>query len=705
MADVNARIKLELVDGPAQKALADFVKSSTAADKAVSGLTGSLKKTKSGADSVGFSFKGFADIVVNDLGGKGADSVGKFASLINGPLALALGSALAAGFALKKVFDFTVLTEKNEQIANSFNAIAASAGIAGDALREGLVAAAQGLADDDDLLLAANKSIIELGSNADKIPEIMEVARKSTALFGGDLIQNFENLSQALANGNTRALKNIGLVIDSEAAQQKYAASIGVTVAQLSDAGKRQAITNAALEQAKTKFGDIDESSAKATKSFKRLVVTTGELFDSIAAIVSQSSLLSTVFGAVERGIKAITPDKPKTMVEEYRSEIEKLEFSIARNNKEMAQFQAQLNGSAPIQASTALLKSRVLALEDLNQKTLKSIDLKKAFISATEEEARKRGTGSKPVEPENQVNLEAVRKARLDSATKISESEKELARSTADFQIATVEDRLSRQEITETEAFALRSEIETARRIADQETEAARFLLENETLKANLDAKLITETDYFNQRDALANKYASDSLKRNADELKSKRKLEEEKEKLDKLQLRQTADTFGNLAVLMQTQSRELFAIGKAAALAQASINISEAITKAYAQTGFFGGPFAAAAVGIAGAVQIANIASQNPSFATGGIVPGNSFSGDRVQANVNSGEMVITRQQQANLFNQIKSGGGDSSRMEALLGAIYGAIESQPIVVNVGGKTVVDTLRSELRNGRSFE
>lgn len=45
---------------------------------------------------------------------------------------------------------------------------------------------------------------------------------------------------------------------------------------------------------------------------------------------------------------------------------------------------------------------------------------------------------------------------------------------------------------------------------------------------------------------------------------------------------------------------------------------------------------------------------------FATGGIVPGASFSGDRVLAAVNSGEMILNRQQQSNLFEMLQGGIG---------------------------------------------
>ena len=66
--------------------------------------------------------------------------------------------------------------------------------------------------------------------------------------------------------------------------------------------------------------------------------------------------------------------------------------------------------------------------------------------------------------------------------------------------------------------------------------------------------------------------------------------------------------------------------------------------------------GAILAALTSAQGAVQIAAITAakpQKPSFSEGGVVPGSSYSGDNVEARVNSGEMVLTRQQQANLFN----------------------------------------------------
>ena len=65
------------------------------------------------------------------------------------------------------------------------------------------------------------------------------------------------------------------------------------------------------------------------------------------------------------------------------------------------------------------------------------------------------------------------------------------------------------------------------------------------------------------------------------------------------------------------------------------------------------------AAAATIVSAILAAMSKFQVQKFANGGIVGGSSFTGDRVSAQVNSGEMILNRTQQANLF-KLANGGG---------------------------------------------
>ncbi|MDP4207671.1 MAG: hypothetical protein Q8928_02540 [Bacteroidota bacterium] len=96
-----------------------------------------------------------------------------------------------------------------------------------------------------------------------------------------------------------------------------------------------------------------------------------------------------------------------------------------------------------------------------------------------------------------------------------------------------------------------------------------------------------------------------------------------------------------------------------------QLSIGVSNAIRSALEFIPF---PFNLAAGAAAGAAAVALFNSAVPTFATGGIVPGTSYTGDQVFARVNSGEMVLNAGQQGNLFsmlnnnfNSMNRGGGE--------------------------------------------
>ena len=69
---------------------------------------------------------------------------------------------------------------------------------------------------------------------------------------------------------------------------------------------------------------------------------------------------------------------------------------------------------------------------------------------------------------------------------------------------------------------------------------------------------------------------------------------------------------------------------------------------------------------------VQIATIAGQSPpsagNFANGGVIGGGSFAGDNITANVNSGEMILNRGQQKNLFDIANGGGGRGANVTVI-------------------------------------
>lgn len=81
-------------------------------------------------------------------------------------------------------------------------------------------------------------------------------------------------------------------------------------------------------------------------------------------------------------------------------------------------------------------------------------------------------------------------------------------------------------------------------------------------------------------------------------------------------------------------------------------------------------------------------------PKFANGGIVPGNLYSGDRVPAMVNSGEMVLNRSQQGRLFDILNSKGGVNGKDVRVTGEVVVSGEQM--------KILLDNTNRKLRRGR---
>lgn len=198
-----------------------------------------------------------------------------------------LGVAAAAALAFKISFDAAMEAEKIEKINKQFEILAENAGIAGQEMKEKLISSLDGLVDETKGLEAANKAIVTLGTNADRIPEIMNVARKVTKAFGGDMIENFEKMNLSISSGQTRMLRQIGIFIDATTATQKYADVLKIPVALLSEEAKQRAILNSILEYSEKRLKGVGDQNDELMTSTQKLGVAYDELKESLAKLFS----------------------------------------------------------------------------------------------------------------------------------------------------------------------------------------------------------------------------------------------------------------------------------------------------------------------------------------------------------------------------------------------------------------------------------
>ena len=105
---------------------------------------------------------------------------------------------------------------------------------------------------------------------------------------------------------------------------------------------------------------------------------------------------------------------------------------------------------------------------------------------------------------------------------------------------------------------------------------------------------------------------------------------------------------------------SLEMPALNVAGIIAQAVASVISGYAQASAQSAKLG-PWAWVGFSLAGLAQVANIVSQIHSlsgYANGGVIGGSSYGGDRLLARVNSGEAIVTQNQQKHLFELLNNG-----------------------------------------------
>lgn len=219
---------------------------------------------------------------------------------------------------------------------------------------------------------------------------------------------------------------------------------------------------------------------------------------------------------------------------------------------------------------------------------------------------------------------------------------------------------------LTEAETKALDERLEAIRQnlMTEQQLKAEAFNADLEAIKQKRETDLANKEYYDQLEKDLQQKHYDDLVGIAKDAADKEMELERRK-KQAKLAL--VGDIFGNLASLMNTGSKKLFAIGKAAAVANAVVDGYAAVQKTMASVPYpFNVPLAAAQA-VASAAQVKGIMSTK--FGSAG--SGQSFQGGQV---VNNAGSTQQRQQpeQRNISIALTGSGFSGGDIRGLISAI---------------------------------
>lgn len=202
-------------------------------------------------------------------------------------------AAMVMGPALKKAFEVGEQGAAVRQTSDSFDLLLEKVGAAPDLLEQLRIAS---LGTVDDLTLMSATSTLLAGTQGDlatslanATPELLEIAKAAQKLNPslGDTTFLYESLATGIKRASPLILDNLGLTIKVGEANEKYAASLGKTVEELTAEEQKMALLNAVLESGQVMIDQVDGSTASATDSFASLRANTDNLTNSMKAYLS----------------------------------------------------------------------------------------------------------------------------------------------------------------------------------------------------------------------------------------------------------------------------------------------------------------------------------------------------------------------------------------------------------------------------------
>uniref|UniRef100_A0A831XDN0 Uncharacterized protein n=1 Tax=Geobacter metallireducens TaxID=28232 RepID=A0A831XDN0_GEOME len=188
---------------------------------------------------------------------------------------LAAAAAIGAAWvAISQGWDLAMQAAEGMQQRQSFANLAASHGFAADQIVESLQRVSGETIATKELIEKAGTAML-LGIPADKLSRLMEIARASSRVTGQSVSKSFDDIALAVGRGSKMILDNLGIIVQEERAYKEYAATLGKSADQLTDAEKKQAFMNATLaagDEIIKRVGVTAETAAEKMQRFEARV-------------------------------------------------------------------------------------------------------------------------------------------------------------------------------------------------------------------------------------------------------------------------------------------------------------------------------------------------------------------------------------------------------------------------------------------------
>lgn len=190
----------------------------------------------------------------------------------------AMSAALGVVGAIKlgqQVVELAQMAAQAGRVEDSFRQMQASVGQSADATLAALQKASRGTIADTQLELNANRArLLGVATTAEQLTQLLQAASVRGKILGTSTAQAFNDIVTGIGRMSPLILDNLGIMTGGQATFDAYAASIGKSSEELTDAEKKQALFNKVISDTKPLIEAAGNSALDGAGKFERLAAS-----------------------------------------------------------------------------------------------------------------------------------------------------------------------------------------------------------------------------------------------------------------------------------------------------------------------------------------------------------------------------------------------------------------------------------------------
>jgi len=226
---------------------------------------------------------------------------------------IGLGKTIVSAFAVRAIANFSkeslILKARADSLNIAFKNLGSSVGFNEDSLNK-FRQATNGTVSDVDLMIQANNAmLLGIVENDEAFAELIDNAQRLAKAVGQDALFGIESLTTGIGRQSKLMLDNLGIVLDTNLAYEKFAQANGKAVKDLDENERKQAFIQAALESTASKVAELGEETldtndtiAQLDVAMENLKIAFGEFVEGpgVSFINFLSNVLQTIPGVIE---------------------------------------------------------------------------------------------------------------------------------------------------------------------------------------------------------------------------------------------------------------------------------------------------------------------------------------------------------------------------------------------------------------------